>query len=48
MHLTMYDSAFDVLSMPSMTLDGLIDSGAVGSFLTLEPHIASRIIADGE
>ncbi|KAF8556687.1 GIDA-domain-containing protein [Imleria badia] len=39
-------SAFDVLSMPSMTLDNLVDSGALQGFPEFEPYITSRIIAD--
>ena len=46
--LTMSDSAFDVLSMPSVTLDSLIASGAIRGFSDFEPHILSRIITDGE
>ena len=44
----MSDSAFDVLSMPPVTLDSLIASGATQGFSDFEPHILSRIITDGE
>jgi hypothetical protein len=46
--LTTLDSAFDVLSMPSVTLDNLLRNGAVQGFTEFEPHIVSRIITDGE
>ncbi|KAI9570040.1 mitochondrial translation optimization protein [Boletus coccyginus] len=39
-------SAFDVLSMPSVTLDNLVHSGAVQDFSEFEPHIISRVIID--
>lgn len=46
--LTTLDSAFDVLSMPSVTLDNLVHSGALHGLPEFEPHIVSRIITDGE
>lgn len=46
--LIIYDSAFDVLRMPSVTLNSLINSGAVLGFPEFEPHILSRIITDGK
>lgn len=46
--LTTYDSAFDVLSKPSVTFDDLINSGAVQGFPECEPYILSRIITDGK
>jgi len=39
-------SAFDVLSMPSVTLDNLVHSGALQGFPDFDPHIISRIIID--
>ena len=46
--LTTLDSAFDMLSRPSVTLDHLVDSGAIQDFPEFEPHIITRIVTDGE
>ncbi|KAG6372706.1 mitochondrial translation optimization protein [Boletus reticuloceps] len=39
-------SAFDVLSMPSVTLENLVHNGALQGFPEFESHIISRIVAD--